>query len=344
MALHKLIYTIKVCWATLLYHLGILRLLRYLLLRDKAVVLMYHRVLGDGERARSFSHPGIIVAGDSFAMQMAYLREQFTVLTLDDFLAALHGNGPFPPGSCLITFDDGWLDNYRNALPIMQREGLPATVFLPVAYIGTGKVFWREQACAVLCGAAREHGGKGAQLLGALGLERLADLPPAESTAAIQEYLNGLKNFAIDRREAVLAEIDAYAQTMAADEDAVDRFIDWDQAREMQECGISFGSHGFSHYLLTQLDYAAVTEEACSSRQAIQAELNRQVRALSYPNGNYDDRITEIVAEVGYAAAFTVESGPVASGDDPYRVKRVSIHEDMTRSRALFLARILGVI
>ncbi len=81
-----------------------------------------------------------------------------------------------------------------------------------------------------------------------------------------------------------------------------------------------------------------------SSRQAIEAELACEVQALSYPNGNYDDRIAEIVADDGYGAAFTVQSGPVAAGDDPYRLKRISIHEDMTRSRALFLARILGVI
>jgi peptidoglycan/xylan/chitin deacetylase (PgdA/CDA1 family) len=344
MTLNKLIYLIKVSWATVLYRLGILHLLRRLLLRDRAVVLMYHRVLSETERQRSFSHPGIIVRRDTFALQMAYLRENFTVVNLDAFLETLHSGAPFTSGSCLITFDDGWQDNYRNALPILQKEELPATIFLPVAFIGTTKLFWREQACAALFAAARETSGGGAKLLARLGLEQLAGRSEADTIAAIHDYLNGLKAFSIQRRDAVLAEIDAYAQTLPPDEDAVDRFIDWDQVRLMRDSGISFGSHGYHHHLLTQLDYPLVAEEVRSSREAIEAELDGEVRTLSYPNGNYDRRITELVAEAGYRAAFTVTSGAVAAGDDPYTVKRVSIHEDMTRSRALFLARILGVI
>ncbi|MHB9118106.1 MAG: polysaccharide deacetylase family protein [Burkholderiales bacterium] len=98
----------------------------------KAVpVLMYHHVS---------PHPGLVtVAPQAFEYQMAQLAAKgYTALTADRFLAFLGGEAEVPAKSVLITFDDGYLDNYVYAYPILQRHGLHAVIFAVSGWIGEG--------------------------------------------------------------------------------------------------------------------------------------------------------------------------------------------------------------
>ncbi len=94
-----------------------------------ARILYYHRV--EDEAHRSCVRPA------AFAEQMSYLRrEGYTVLPLAAVREHLDEKRPFPERTVLVTFDDGFADNYVNAFPILQREGIPMTLFLTADYIG----------------------------------------------------------------------------------------------------------------------------------------------------------------------------------------------------------------
>ena len=121
----RLIYAAKLTAAHLLYYTGLLHLYQRRALRGRAVVLTYHRVLTAEQRARSASHPAIVVDCRSFAGQMRLLRRQFHVLSIEEFTRHLEERIPFPDSSCVITFDDGCADNRSNALPILEAHGLP---------------------------------------------------------------------------------------------------------------------------------------------------------------------------------------------------------------------------
>jgi peptidoglycan/xylan/chitin deacetylase (PgdA/CDA1 family) len=93
-------------------------------------VLMYHKVNDvDGNT--------VTVPVGQFDEQMAQLGELgYTVVSLDDVLAHYLDGKPLPPQAVLITFDDGYLDNLENAMPILQRHGYPAVLFAPIGYLG----------------------------------------------------------------------------------------------------------------------------------------------------------------------------------------------------------------
>lgn len=96
-------------------------------------VIYYHRI--DDEPHRS------CVPTRAFAEQMALLRrEGFHVLPLPAVRAHLDAKRDFPERSVVVTFDDGFADNYTNAFPVLQKEEIPATVFLTVDYIGTDEL------------------------------------------------------------------------------------------------------------------------------------------------------------------------------------------------------------
>jgi len=103
--------TFKLLVASLLLHTGALSLIISTKLRTRTTVLMYHRVINDRQAPLTNSNPGIIVSERSFDMQMETLRRYFNPVSLDEFQADIEGNVALPPRSCLVTFDDGWLDN-----------------------------------------------------------------------------------------------------------------------------------------------------------------------------------------------------------------------------------------
>lgn len=304
---------------------------------------MYHRVLPAEERRKSFSSAGIVVHSDTFAKQMDYIGKALHVVSVDEFIEKITRKEPFQNGTCLITFDDGWLDNYLSAYPVLNDRKLPALIFLPAAYIGTGRRFWREETAAVLFRVAGDASDTSRELLVSLGLPLLSEVPANQVRIEIEAYLAQMKAWPREKREAVLSRIRAYQDALPQRPRDTDAFIDWEQVREMAKHRISFGSHGYRHDILTQLDYAEAEEDITRSKEVIEQNLATVVRTFAYPNGNYDRELTGLVAKAGYEAAFTVGEGVVRSGDNPFTLRRINMHEDMTNTRALFLARILGI-
>ncbi|BDD87627.1 polysaccharide deacetylase [Desulfofustis limnaeus] len=342
--MQRLFNLLRLVWAELLYRTGILFVLKAWVLRRRAVVLMYHRVLTPEERNRSFSAEGIVVGVETFTWQMQAAKELFRVVSLPEFLESLRQGTGFSDGTCLITFDDGWSDNYRNAFPVLQRLQIPATIFLPMDFIGSGKMFWREEMAAALWAAAQGRDAESLELLRELAVEQLARMSFPEAKRVIEAYITGLKERPVDYRQEVAERLSAFAARKRSRNHDVDSFIDWEQAKLMRDYGISFGSHSYYHPILTELESDAVAAEAICSRLVLERWFPGDPLVFCYPNGDYDETVSREVATAGYAAAFTTEPGFVAGGDDPLTIKRVNIHEDMTKSRALFLARILGVI
>jgi peptidoglycan/xylan/chitin deacetylase (PgdA/CDA1 family) len=346
----RLATAVKWTIAHALYYSGVLRVWQAVALRRKAVVLMYHRVLTEDERRRAGSHPGIVVGQSTFAWQMDLLRRRFSVLSIDDFQACLAGRRPFPPSSCLITFDDGWLDNYTNALPVLRTRGLPAVLFLPVNFIGSRRLFWRE-ALAQLVSRAVVAARTSPELTARLR-DRLAPLGLADllACADVDPHLAVVE--AIGERMSALAPVEhqvlgALAGDLGLGEDDygnADRFMGWSEVEAMAQGGVALGGHGMDHRLLTEV---AIDEARAEVRGSIATLASRlggaTAAAFSYPNGCWNAAVASEVAQAGYQVAFTTEGGHVAVGDNAWALRRVNVHEDATRSPALFLARIVGL-
>ncbi|HET7218518.1 MAG TPA: polysaccharide deacetylase family protein [Vicinamibacterales bacterium] len=342
-------HAVKSALAHTLYALGLLQLWQSVALRRKAVVLMYHRVLTADERRRSGSHPAIIVDRATFAKQMALLKRRFTVLSQDEFARCIESRTPFPDSACLITFDDGWADNYTNALPELEKQGLPAVVFLPVHFVGTRRMFWRESLTQVLmrmAGEVRRDPARREQvraLLAPAGLERLADIGDGDPRTAVLDAIDSRKDLALEH-EALPATLARELGIDLAATSGADAFLDWPQAVAMSRRGVAFGGHGAEHRLLTHVTPAEADAEMAAASAVIAEKLGARAESFSYPNGNWTPAIAARVRAHGYRLAFTTEPGPVESTVDPFAIRRLNVHEDSTGSEALFLARLVGLL
>lgn len=135
---------IKRIWACLLYYTGIVRFYSHLSMNEKALVLMYHRVLDENEGTPSI-HPGMYVTRKVFSQHLEYLSKFYTVVTLEQLEEWFSGKRQISGIPCLITFDDGWADNYDVAFPLLQKYSLPAAIFLITDQIGEkGMLTWPQ--------------------------------------------------------------------------------------------------------------------------------------------------------------------------------------------------------
>jgi peptidoglycan/xylan/chitin deacetylase (PgdA/CDA1 family) len=332
-----------------LYYTGMLRLLQSVILRRRAVVLMYHRVLSLDERRDTGSHPGIVVTRKTFARQIAVLKRQFVPLSLDEFAERMERRLPFASSSCLVTFDDGWHDNFTNALPILRHHGVPAVVFLPVNFVGQQRLFWREALTHLMVELV--HRGRRdpsvtkrcEPLLRSIGLERVLEATGTDPRPFVIDVIashTGLKTQAV---EPLLMVLSAELGICVEDLRTPDTFIDWEQAEAMSRDGIAFGGHGADHRLLTDIGPDAADREIGAAREMMRRTFNDTVPTFSYPNGNWNPEVVDRVKRSGYRLAFTTVPGFVSCDDDRFTVKRLNVHESATDSTPMFLARVVGL-
>lgn len=102
-------------------------------------ILMYHSVKYEKDNP-------VRIAKEKFREQMKYLKDNgYTTLTLDEAYAFFQSNTPVPIKSVVLTFDDGYIDNYTTAYPILKEYGFKATIFVITGYIGKGEYLTETQ-------------------------------------------------------------------------------------------------------------------------------------------------------------------------------------------------------
>jgi peptidoglycan/xylan/chitin deacetylase (PgdA/CDA1 family) len=345
----KLSYGVKRAVAHALYALGLLQLGQAIALRRRAVVLMYHRVLTPEERRIAGSHPALVVDRDTFARQMALLKKRFVVLSVAQFADHVEHRRPFPSSSCIVTFDDGWRDNYDNALPILSRLGIPSLIFLPMNFIGHRRVFWQEALVQLLGRAVvqvhHQPDRRAAlqALLTPVGLDGVLDESGSDPRATIIAAVSAQKALTRETMEQLVAELAENMSVQMEDLAATDGFIDWTQVHSMARQGVTFGGHGVDHLLLTQVSDAQADAEIEGSKIALDERLREPTPTFSYPNGYWTGRVAARVKSAGYRLAFIAQGGSVTCDDDPWTLRRVNIHESVTDTEPLFLARLVGL-
>ena len=293
----------------------------------QTVMLLYHRVVPQHTIHEICSLPQIVTPLDHFEAQMDYLSAQYHVLSMGEFEKARQKRSALPLRTAVITFDDGWEDNYSHAFPALTRRGIPATIFLSTAYIGTGRAFWQEQMVYLLQVWQRrlQSGDIKATEAQHLPPELSTVLLPGSSEGAVLRLIESLKDRDDTVRASLLSALAEKLQNPPLPLHA-NGFMNWHQVREMHAAGIEFGSHAHSHHLLTALSRADVAREVRESKTQMETFVDTPVTTFAYPNGNYNyDVITELKA-AGYRLAVTTRKGINTARTNPFELHRINVN------------------
>jgi hypothetical protein len=121
-------------------------------------------------------------------------------------------------------------------------------------------------------------------------------------------------------------------------------FLDWNEAREMQQGGMAFGSHTHNHEILSKLPAASQFEELRQSREILESELGRPIDTLAYPVGARDTfsvETIEALRQAKYRAAFSFYTGFNTAGSmAPFDIRRCGV--DQQSRKRLRLQTALG--
>lgn len=305
-------------------HSGITRLLEALSGRPSLLILNYHRI-GDAEKT-SYDSGAFSCTTAEFDWQVGYLKDHFRIVNLDEAVDIVHGRAAPPGTAVLLTFDDGYRDNFEEAFPVLRAHGVSATFFLPTAFIGTDVLPWWDVMARTIKNSPK--------LRIALSYPEPAefDLTPAHRAKSIMAILNLFKRPSVKDTERFFRELEAGCGAARPADRAERCFMNWDEAREMQRGGMCFGSHSKSHDILSKLSYRRQLEEFQLSRRVLEAELGRTIDTLAYPDGqsdSFNDDTFTALAEARYSTAFSFYGGVNVPGSiSPYNVLRGGIPGD----------------
>lgn len=320
--------------------------------RGRIVILTYHRVVSDHMVREEHIQPGMYVRGQTFEAHIEYLRKRFEIISLDELLELWKTKQLKSHRSyCVITFDDGWKDNYQFAFPVLEKYQIPATIFLVTDFIGTARWFWPDHMMLLL-EKARQCGTKAADRKAFSSvLEETIEvtLPEADRTfkriesgdsidpdAIIEVY----KKIEVERMPEI---VDRLSRALHLDLPTHPVLLNWDEVREMSEKGVTFGSHSSSHRIMTQIPLSEVKTELTDSRKMLLQQGINPVPVFCYPNGNFDRGIQEQVRDAGYLAAVGCEVGLERDKpSDLFALRRISLHEDTSASIPLLAFALSG--
>ena len=328
---------------------GLLNLYRKYIYKNKYLILMYHRVIPLKE-ATPILQAGMYVEPETFDMHLYYLKKHFRIIPFNELIFCLNDksyNKCHKP-ICILTFDDGWYDFYKYAYPILTSQKVPATVFLPTKYIGTESRFWTDQLANLL-------------LQKNIIKKRYFNMKNTETEhlEVIEniDRINGTIDFQIEQAISILKkysdeEIHIIIKTMGkkwnGDDISIGRaFLTWEEVREMMESKlIIFGSHTHNHNMLTHLTDRKIINELIQSKEKLLFEkaVKTDFIPFSYPNGNYNEMVANMVIEAGYHVATTTENGWNQQDTSMFRLNRVAIHQDMSLNEEMLGCRICNLI
>mgnify|MGYP003819471551 CR=1 FL=1 len=300
-----------------LEHLGD-RLERF---RKALVVVNYHRLY-----ARVLDTPfDRTVYGDIsldyFRRQLRWLKDNVQVLSEDELLGCLDRPHTFPRRGVLLTFDDGYRDNYDLAFPALREEGLPALFFIPTEPLLERRLGWWD-VVAYLVGTSRRP------VLELEGTRHSLDGEAARRDCIhqLQERYKTLPEAQTRHLAASLAEKLETQFPPAAVQDA--ELMTVPQLREMTGAGMAVGAHTHTHRVLATLDPGEQRRELLQGKRILEERLGGRVHSLAYPVGRRDsfgEETKRLAREAGYAMAFSFYSGFNRPGSiDPMDVRRSS--------------------
>lgn len=310
--------------AKLMNRAGITFLLSHLSRWGGVLCLNYHRI-GNGDE--SIFDRGIWSAtAEAFDAQVRFLKLHFDIINPNELPAVVASH---TGRHVCITFDDGYLDNFEIAFPILKSHGVRATFFVTTSFLDRRSLAWWDEIAWMVRSSPRRQ----------LGLRQWVPAPiefsEPDREQAVRTLLRMFKSLPSDRTCAFLEDLAIASGTGRFNTaESTSPWMTWHMLREMQAAGMTIGGHTVNHPILANMDRAGQWCEIAECGQRLKAELGEPMRYFSYPVGNsnaFNSITRNCLREAGVQFAFSYYGGfRNFTTWDEYDIRRVAVEPYIT--------------
>lgn len=275
---------------------------------NKLSILIYHRVLNEFDPFNSHE-----AYRSSFDQQMKWVKRFFNVLPLEEAVSRLKEDS-LPPRALSITFDDGYKDNYTNALPILQKHGLSATFYVSTGFLNGG-IMWND----AIIEAFRDTKADILDL-GAYGIDvcPLGD----DKGDRLHGFIEKVKFLPFEKRLEAIKEIQAQLKVAAPK----NLMMNDNEVRALAEAGMEIGGHTVNHPILSRLSNEEARKEIAQGKAQLESIVQKKLVSFAYPNGkpgrDYHKEHVNLVREAGFEIAVSTAWGVASSESDLLQLPR----------------------
>jgi peptidoglycan/xylan/chitin deacetylase (PgdA/CDA1 family) len=331
----------------LLRWFGILPLWR-IVHRCDIIILMIHGVMDEGTKTEwvPLRHR---LSRKQLGMALEVLSRFYHFIPLEDAVAMLNGQKPILPHSLVFTFDDGYRNVVKYALPLLHQYKVTPTIFLAAGHCENRQPFWFDR----LDYALQHVGVNGREFT--IGNEKIQIV--SNNRTSLRNSYKRLRDTAkkVMRSDMeMIGEMDAIASKLESESGRrlVDIFerddwssvLSWDEIRRVAKEGVSFGSHTVDHIRLGLVDEDVIRDQLSRSKEMIEMCTGMTVDHFCYPSGSFTRQAMRMARDVGYEAAVTTVEGLNRRGDDLMALRRINLPDTGNKAKLLMdAAGLLGL-
>jgi len=293
----------KQALSRLMYVSGLWVFLNYLS-RGNLAVFNYHRIRTDSLEFRTAFDDAVFGPNRSeFKRQLIWLKRNTHLVTEAELLEVLYEGKAMPRNAVLITFDDGYRDNFDLAFPLLKELNIPAIFFIPTLLIDERQLGWWDTIAYLVKKSKKSS-------IRFRGRNFDIESHPREAIRFFQEIMKSEK---AGSTECMLEELSQVCEVeMPGIEEINSELMTWDNLRELASHGMALGTHTHSHRVLSTLEPNEQKEEMIKSKRILEETIGKKVNSIAYPVGNYahiDLHTHKVAKECGFRLGFSFNTG-----------------------------------
>ncbi len=309
--------------ASVLDYSGANRLLRHWNSWSGLLVLNYHRI-GD-PLSCEFDRNLFSASQENFEKQVRLFQSCADLITTDDLQTVLKANRG---KHILITFDDGYRDNYELAFPVLKSCNASALFFIATSFIDSPRFAWWSEIAWMIRNARVKSIPANKWFDAPLEIDE--GYPSQAIGKAVRRYWN-LRDDETDAYLSSLAQATKAGRCPASL--AEDLRTNWEMIQEMYKAGMGFGGHTVNHPVLAQIPPSRQREEIAGCRDRLTEKLGTAPLCFGYPVGQahmFTSETKQILQEEGFRFAFSFYGGyQIPSRQDWLDIPRCSVEYSM---------------
>ena len=294
---------------------------------EKLFVIMYHYVR-DLKHSRYPSIKGLDIG--LFQKQMEFLKSNYNVVCMEQVIDAVKGRQPLPEKAVLLTFDDGYIDNFTYVFPVLEKFGFQGSFFIPGKTFSTHQLLDVNKIHYILASAdiRKLVADVKEEMDYYRGLEY--DYPPTDelwNQYAKDERFDGRDTVFVKRiLQTVLPEklrnrisSNLFEKYVGVSEEqlAYEIYMTSEQICTLKRHGMYIGIHGYDHYWLGNLPVEQMKEEISQSLETLDEFMDRTEWVMNYPYGNFNADVLRFIKANGACLGLTTEVRAAVIGRDP---------------------------